>query len=96
MYQLHLKGVAWTEAYLDEINFEVLKPYLNKIRAMATPVRIVRICILNLTVSGMRLNLYLISNANDELVHLLKENFFTLKELRLAIKLNRNGKRNQI
>ena len=75
-YQLHLKRVAAAEAYLEELNNKVLKPYLNTFSSYGNTCKDCEdLYALYRTNQGTQLNLYLIPNADDKLVHMLKEKF---------------------
>ncbi|MDU8887222.1 DUF6090 family protein [Yeosuana sp. MJ-SS3] len=81
-YQLHLKRVAAAEEYLEDINNKVLKPYLNKFSKYGSKCKDCKdLYELYSSNQEARLNLYLISKVDDELVHMLKEKFNVFKTL---------------
>ncbi|MCW5516045.1 DUF6090 family protein, partial [Muriicola sp. Z0-33] len=81
-YQLHLKRVASAEAYLEDLNNKVLKPYLNAFSGYGS---ICKDCedlyALYSSNETSQLNLYLISSTDDKLVHILKEKFNVFRTL---------------
>ncbi|MBT8265790.1 MAG: hypothetical protein KJP20_04535, partial [Bacteroidia bacterium] len=81
-YQLHLKRVAWAEDKLEELNNEVLKPYLIANSAYGSGCKdCVDLHEMSRTNKGTRTQFYILSHADDELVHMLKDNFNWLRVL---------------
>jgi len=81
-YQLHLKRVVAAESYLEEVNNKLLKPYLNEVSSYGS---ICEDCedlyALYSPNQETQLNFYLIPNADDKLVHILKEKFNVFRTL---------------
>ncbi|NNE15189.1 MAG: hypothetical protein HKN51_09450, partial [Saprospiraceae bacterium] len=81
-YQLHLNRVAWAEEQVEELNSKVLKPYLNSNSAYVSRCKdCVDLYEVNNTNKGVSAHYYLLTHADDELVHMLKDNFVWLKVL---------------
>ncbi|NNF32502.1 MAG: hypothetical protein HKN68_00225 [Saprospiraceae bacterium] len=81
-YQLHLKRVAAAEAFIQDLDHKVLKPYLNLVSSYDSDCKDCEdLYALYSSNQKSRNNLYLISNADDKLVHILKEKFNVLKTL---------------
>ena len=81
-YQLHLKRVAWAEEQVEELNIKVLKPYLNTNSSYGSKCKdCVDLYELSRTNKGTPAHYYLLSHADDELVHMLKDNFVWLRLL---------------
>ena len=81
-YQLHLKRVAAAEAYLEDLNNKVLKPYLNMFSSYGSSCKDCEdLYALYSTNQDTQLNLYLIPNQDDKLVHILKEKFNVFRTL---------------
>ena len=81
-YQLHLNRVAWAEEQVEELNSKVLKPYLNTNSAYVSRCKdCVDFYEVNNTNKGVPAHYYLLTHADDELVHMLKDNFVWLKLL---------------
>ena len=81
-YQLHLKRVAAAEAYLEDLNNKVLKPYLNTFSSYGSTCKDCEdLYALYSYNQDTQLNLYLIPNADDKLVHILKEKFNVFRTL---------------
>jgi len=81
-YQLHLKRVAGAEAYLEDLDNRVLKPYLNTFSSYGSTCKDCKdLYALYSDNQDTQLNLYLIPNADDKLVHMLKEKFNVFRTL---------------
>ena len=81
-YQLHLNRVAWAEEQVEELNSKVLKPYLNTNSAYFSRCKdCVDIYEVNNTNKGVSAHYYLLTQADDELLHMVKDNFVWLKLL---------------
>ena len=81
-YQLHLNRIAWAEEQVEELNSKVLKPYLNTNSAYGSGCKdCVDLNELHRTIKGTPAHFYLLSHADDELVHMLKDNFVSLRVL---------------
>ncbi len=81
-YQLHLKRVAGAEAYLEDLNNKELKPYLNTFSSYGSTCKDCEdLYALYSANQDTQLNLYLIPNADDKLVHILKEKFNVFRTL---------------
>jgi len=81
-YQLHLKRVVDAEAYLEDLNNKVLKPYLNTFSSYGSTCKDCKdLYALYSTNQDTQLNLYLIPSADDKLVHILKEKFNVFRTL---------------
>ena len=81
-YQLHLKRVTATEAYLEDLNNNLLKPYLNTFsRYGSTCTDCKDLYALYSDNQDIQLNLYLIPKADHKLVHMLKEKFNVFRTL---------------
>ena len=81
-YQLHLSRVAWAEEQVEELNSKVLKPYLNSNSAYGSRCEnCVDLNELIFTNQGTPTHFYVLSHADDELVHMLKDNFIWLRLL---------------
>jgi hypothetical protein len=81
-YQLHLKRVASAEAYIEELNNKELKPYLNTYSSFGSTCKDCKdLFELYKDDQGSQQNIYLISTANDKLVHILKEKFNVFRTL---------------
>ncbi|MCA0133801.1 DUF6090 family protein [Winogradskyella alexanderae] len=75
-YQLHLNRVAWAEEKLEELNNKVLKPYLIANSAYGSGCKdCADLYELLRTNKGTRGQFYILSHVDDELVHMLKDNF---------------------
>lgn len=74
-YQLHLKRVAAAETYLEHLNNKVLKPYLNTISRFGNTCKDCTDLYELYANKDTQLNLYLIPNTDNKLVHILKEKF---------------------
>ncbi len=75
-YQLHLERVTSAEVYLQNLNNNELKPYLNEYSTYGNTCQDCKdLYALYSDKPEMQLNLYLISSAEDKLVHMLKEKF---------------------
>ena len=81
-YQLQLNRVAWLEALLEEQNFKVLKPYLD---TNSTYINRCKDCVdlyeVHSTNKGTPAHFHLLSRADDQLVHMLKDKFVMLRAL---------------
>ena len=81
-YQLQLKRVAGAEAYLEDLNNKELKPYLNTFSSYGSTCKDCEdLYALYSANQDTQLNLYLIPNADDKLVHILKEKFNVFRTL---------------
>ena len=81
-YQLHLNRVAWSEARLDEFNIKVLKPYLNSNSSYGSRCKdCVDLYEVHSTNNGIPAHFHLLSRADDQLLHMLKEKFVRLRAL---------------
>ena len=81
-YQLHLQRVAWAEEQVEELNNKVLKPYLNTNSAYVSRCEdCVDFYEVNNTNKGVPAHYYLLTHADDELVHMVKDNFVWLRLL---------------
>ena len=79
---MHLNRVAWAEEQVEELNNKVLKPYLNTNSAYGSRCKdCVDLYELHSTNKGISAHYYLLSHADDELVHMLKDNFVWLRVL---------------
>ena len=81
-YQLHLTRVSSAEVYLERLNNDLLKPYLNKHSNHGT------LCVDCLDLydlyknnQGPQMNIYFITYGDNELIHMLKEKFNVLRAL---------------
>jgi len=81
-YQLHLNRVAWAEEKLEELNNKVLKPYLIANSAYGSGCKdCVDLYEIYRTNKGTPAQFYILSHADDELLHMLKDNFNWLRVL---------------
>ena len=81
-YQLSLKRVASAEAYSEELNTKELKPYLNSYSGFGSTCKDCKdLYELYRDDQGVQQNLFLISNADDKLVHMVKEKFIVFRTL---------------
>ena len=81
-YQLHLKRVAAAEAYIEDLDNKVLKPYLNTFSSYGNTCKDCEdLYALYSSNQDTQLNLYLIPKADDKLVHMLKEKFNVFRTL---------------
>ena len=81
-YQLHLNRVAWAEEQVEELNNKVLKTYLNANSVYGSRCKdCVDFYEVNNTNKGVPAHYYLLTHADDELVHMLKDNFVWLELL---------------
>ena len=81
-YQLSLKRVASAEAYSEELNTKELKPYLNTYSGFGSTCEHCKdLYELYKDDQGVQQNLFLISNADPKLVHMVKEKFIVYRTL---------------
>ncbi|MEY8022151.1 DUF6090 family protein [Muriicola sp. SD30] len=81
-YQLHLNRVEWAEEKIEELNNKVLKPYLNANSAYGSTCKdCADLFEVNSNKKRSSRHFYLLSRADDELVHMLKDNFVWLTVL---------------
>ncbi|WP_411767080.1 DUF6090 family protein [Winogradskyella sp. A3E31] len=82
LYQLHLTRITASELYTEDLNQNVIKPYLisnSKFGSNCTDCK--DLFSLYGTLENRRNNFYIVSNPDDRLVHLLKEKFDLFYEL---------------
>ncbi|MEJ2112625.1 MAG: DUF6090 family protein [Flavobacteriaceae bacterium] len=81
-FQLQLKRVASAEEYLEGIDSNLLKPYLHSHSRYGNNCRnCPDLYSLFDSNNSMETNLYIMSNIDDELVHILKERFTVFRTL---------------
>ena len=81
-YQLQLKRVTGAEEYLEDLNNQVFKPYLNTFSSYGSTCKDCKdLFALYNNNEDTQLNLYLIDDFDDKLVHILKEKFNVYRTL---------------
>lgn len=81
-YQLHLSRVTAAESFLEALNNEEIKPYLNANSSYgSTCIDCKDLFALYSSNKGAQRNLYKVNSACDNLVHMLKEKFNVLNTL---------------